>query len=267
MTLPTQVTKIAGCLSACLLGIATCARAQSSVATFPLVSSCFEDAERLGDVATTDEVKVRYASVAGGNGSCYAVQVTQNGKTLTGFLVGASLPAIRQFETDVRKHVPLLPKLEAPMAASLVATSKPEAPPPPPGPTSLAGLRAVDMYGRTVDLNAIPAANVVVYFWSASNRKSTQLAEGMESIYTQYGSPRKLEMIGFASALNMEQLQRACQESEVVWPQILDRGQVASRYHVDPAKPYLLLDRSRRVVAAVATPKELETELRRIGLK
>ena len=47
----------------------------------------------------------------------------------------------------------------------------------------------------------------------------------------------------------------------------LDRSQIASRFHVDPAKPYLLVDRSRRVLAAVASPKELEKELWKIGLK
>lgn len=257
---------------AAFLGSAGVARAGTAGAAFPLVSSCFDDADRLGEVSATDNVRVRYASVAGGTGGCYAVEVNKDGKTLTGFLVGASLPAIQQFESEVRKQKLLMPPPPPPPApvetASAPAPSaKPEPPPAPPGPSSLAGLRGFDMYGRMVDLAAIPATHVIVYFWSPTNRKSTQVAEGMEGIYTHFSSPRKLEVVGVAATRDTDQLLRACQESEVVWPQILDRGGVANRFHVDPAKPYLLLDRSRKVVAAVSSPKELEAELRRIGLK
>ncbi|HEY3738350.1 MAG TPA: hypothetical protein VGL53_00825 [Bryobacteraceae bacterium] len=248
------------------------ARAETAGTAFPLVSSCFDDADRLGEVSAADSVRVRYASVAGGTGGCYAVEVNKDGKTLTGFLVGASLPAIQQFESEVRKQKLLMPPPPPPpaaveTAASVAPSPRPEPPPAPAGPSSLVGLRGFDMYGRAVDLAAIPATHVVVYFWTPANRKSTQLAEGMEGIYTHFGSPRKLEVVGVAAARDQDQLLRACQENEVIWPQILDRGQVASRYHVDPAKPYLLLDRSRKVVAAVASPKEMEAELRRIGLK
>ena len=240
----------------------------SAETTFPLMTNCFDDGERVADVAASDPIRVRYASAAGGSKSCYAVQVIKGGRSLNGFLVGAMLPAIDRFEKDIRKHVPELQPARPPTPPAASAVAGKQAPKPePPGPTSMAGLRAIDIYGRTVDLNEIQARNVVVYFWSASDKQSVRTAEGMEYISTQYRSTKKLEVVGIAKASNLEQLQRAVGEAEAVWPQVLDRGQIADRYHVNAAKPYVLLDRSRNVVATAASPKELEIELRKIGLK
>ncbi len=238
----------------------------SAETTFPLLTNCFEDAERVADVATSDDVRVHYASAAGGAKSCYAVQVSKEGRSLNGFLVGATLPSIQRFEDDVRRHVPQPPAPAVGLAKAALVPPAPESEPL--GPTSLAGLKGVDMYGRGVDLNMIPASHMIVYFWSASNKKSTRTAEEMEYIHGQFGgSTQKLEIVGVATAKDVEQLRQVCLQTEVTWRQILDRGQIANRYHVSPDKPYILLDRSRSVVAAVASPKELEVHLRRIGLK
>ena len=239
----------------------------ASGGSFPLLSSCFEDAERVSEVSSADAVRVRYASVAGaGNGKCYSVSVTKDGRSMNGFLVGAALPVIQQFESEMRKHVPEAPRPVAPVEVASVKREEPVAPPEPPGPRTLAGLRGWDIYGRSVDLNAMSEPNVVVYFWSANDRRSMRTAEMMDYIYGQYRS-KKLEVVGIATAESAEQLRKACEQHEVVWPQILDQGAIAKQYQVNAAKPYLVLDSARKVIASVASPKEIEIELRKLGLK
>jgi hypothetical protein len=254
-------------LSGGLIAAADVSRAGNPPETFPLVSSCFDDAERLGEVTASDDVRVRYASVAGGIGSCYAVQVRKDGKTSSGFLLDASLPAIQRFEADVRTHVPLAPVPEPPLRAALVAAATPRsdlALPERPEPTSLSGLRAADIKGNTVDLNALPARHLVVYFWSASDRKSVKAAEAMEHVHDQYASPQKLEFVGIATAKSLDQFQQVMSGSEATYPQILDRGRLADRYHINPARPFVILDRARNVVATVATPRDLAAELQKL---
>lgn len=240
----------------------------SGESTFPLLSNCFEDAEKISEVSAADSVKIRYASAAGGTKPCYAVQVTKDGRSLSGFLVAASLPAIDRFEADVRTHVPQIPPPTQPVARPNSGGPAADPESEPPGPTSLAGLKGADLYGRSIKLSTIAASHVVVYFWSAMDKKSTQITEGMGYIHEQFaGSPNKLEIVGVATARNVDQVRQVCLQNEVTWTQIYDRDQLANRYHVRSEKPYILLDRSRKVIAAVATPQQLEIELRRVGLK
>ena len=248
-----------------ILGLSLSAALGNALAgnSFPLLSNCFEDGERLTEVTAADEIRVRYASAAGGVKPCYAVQVTKEGRMLTGFLMGARLPVIERFEEDIRKHVPQAPP---PVAVSRPASAPPVAEPLP-GPKTLSGLRAADINGNPVDLSAMPEKHLVVYFWSASDKKAIDAAEAMEGIHSQFAAPRKLEFVSIATAKSFEQYKRAAEGAEATWPQILDKAKLADRYHVDPAKPILIVDRARNVLTAVANPRDLIDELNRMGRK
>ncbi len=82
----------------------------------------------------------------------------------------------------------------------------------------------------------------------------------MENVYEQFHA-RGVDVVGVASARSASQLLQVCRDNELVWPQIFDSGGIASRYHVDPAKPYLVLDQSRRVIASASSPLELDPVL------
>lgn len=82
-------------ISTCLAGSLGIVAAETG---FPLMSNCFDDAERVAVVSASDPVKVRYASAAGAAKSCYAVQVSKDGRSVSGFPVGATLPAIDQLK-------------------------------------------------------------------------------------------------------------------------------------------------------------------------
>jgi len=131
-------------------------------------------------------------------------------------------------------------------------------------PVSFAGFRAVDVTGNRVDFSLSHTPTVVVYFWSASDGGGIKKTEAMENIYEQY-HPRGVDVVGIASARSAQQLLQVCHDKELVWPQIYDSGGIASRYHVDPAKPYLILDQNRRVIATASSPLELDPVLKMLA--
>ncbi len=273
MTILCRFTVTILAAGACASLLAPGARSQSS-ATFPLSQSC-GSGEAVAAVRASDPVKVRY-SFSTDTATCYAVTVTVEGKALDGYLLGgadpeAVHPAVLAFEKEARSHVPQIPAPPPapPPAAPTVASTAPkppaaaspkEAPPETPKPLSFAGFRAVDVNGNRVDLSAKRAPNIVLYFWSAGSPAAIKKAEAMEGIYDTYHR-RGVEVVGIASAKNADQLRQVCSDNEVLWPEILDYGGIASRYHVDPANPYLVLDQSRNVIAAVSSATGLEAIL------
>jgi hypothetical protein len=235
-------------------------------ATFPVFKSCATGTDPVGTIRDSDSVKVRY-SFAAAAGTCYAVTVRVDDKSMDGYLIGNAHPAIAAFEQDVQLHaaaitVPPPPAPPAPPSSTVAA--KPaapapiakEAPPAAPTPLSFAGYRAIAVNGDRVDLSNQRAANVVVYFWSARSERGIKAAEPIELLYDTYHG-RGVDFVGIAQAANSSQLSQVCSSHEFGWPQVLDPGGVASRYRVDPAKPFLLLDQSRNVVAAVSSASGL----------
>ncbi len=256
---------------------AGCAFAQDP-ASFPLLKSCGEGAESVADVGGSDPVKIRYSFATDG-GTCYAVTATVEGQAVSGYLAsgthwgnGPAHPAIVAFEQEIRAHAVEIP-VAAPAAPAAAPAATPASPPaaapaaskgtPPeaPAPVSFAGFRAIDVEGNRVDLSMKRATNIVVYFWSARDQKEVKKAEPMDALYDQFRR-RGVDVVGIASAASAAQLRQICRDNEVLWSVILDSGGIANRYHVDPAKPYLLLDQSRKVIAAVGSPAELESVLR-----
>ena len=246
-------------------------------ASFPLLKSCGAGAEAATTIRDTDAVQIRYGYSTDA-GTCYAVAATAGGQTVDGYLLRveggreSQHPAVAAFELELRTHLASVPMAAPLTPAPPVATMTPATPvnpqvhtpgPNPSSPTeplSFAGFRAVDVKGNRVDLSMIHTPTVVLYFWSAADKRGIQKAEDMENIYEQY-HPRGVDVVGVASARSASQLLDVCHENALVWPQIFDSGSIADRYHVDPAKPYLVLDQSRRVIASASSPLELDPVL------
>lgn len=229
-------------------------------ARLPLLADCSQGSDVVASIETTTPVSIRY-SMAGDSETCYAVTVTLDGKALNGYLLGARHPAIAQFDSDPRGRIPEIPP--PPPAASPIAdktggTSGTEE------TVSFAGFRAVDFDGRRVDLNASRAENVLLYFWSPYDRGSAQKAEAMDGIYETY-HPRGVDVVGIASGVSAARLRAYCEQNEVSWPQVIDSGEIAARYHIDAAKPFLLLDRHRNVIAVAGSAQALALTLDRIA--
>ncbi len=224
----------------------------------------------MATIHRADSVKVRY-SFMGDAGTCYAVTVKVDDKSMDGYLIGNAHPAIAAFEQEVQLHaaaipVPPPPPPPAPPASSVAAkpaAASPvaaprakEMPPAAPVPLGFAGFRAVAINGDRVDLSRLHAANVVIYFWSARSARAIQSIEPINALYDTYHT-RGVDMVGIGSAASSSKLDEVCRDHEFIWPQVLDSGGIAARYHVDPANPFLVLDQSRNVIAAVPTVSAL----------
>ena len=236
---------------------AACAYGQTSP-TYPLLKDCASRSETVASLKASDVVRIRF-SFGGEIGTCYAVSAEIGGKTVDGYLVGNAHPAVSRFEQDVQQHAREVAAAPPPAPAPAPPPSQ-DAKPEPPLPLGFAGFHAIGVNGERIDLGSRRAANVVLYFWSAWNRGSIKTAEPMERIYDEY-HPLGVDVVGVASAPNAAQLIQVCRDNEFVWPQVLDSGGIASRYQVDPSRPYLLLDSSRNVITAVSSPLALEAVL------
>jgi peroxiredoxin len=257
-------------------------------AAFSLLKSCGEVSEATTTIRGSDPVQIRYGFSTDA-GTCYAVTATVGGQTVDGYLLRleggreSQHPAIAAFEQELRKHLPPTPvpdppapvpaasptpaataKIAASAASSATATVSQEAPAQAPEPLSFAGFRALDISGDRVDFSLSHTPTIVVYFWSASDRRGIQKAGEIENVYEKYHA-RGVDVIGVASAGSASQLRKVCNENEFVWPQIFDTGGIASRYHVDPAKPYLVLDQSRRVIATASSATDLDPVLKMLA--
>ena len=70
---------------------------QTAWAVEPLRSGCSPDSEQIATVGPSDQVKVLLAE-AGWDSPCYKVIVTRPGQSLSGYVLGNALPAIREFQ-------------------------------------------------------------------------------------------------------------------------------------------------------------------------
>ena len=217
-------------------------------AAFPLLKSCGQGSGSTAAIRDSDPVQVRYG-FSTDSGTCYAVTATVAGQTVEGYLLRVEggretqHPAVAAFELELRTHLASVPMAAPLTPAPPVATMTPATPvnpqvhtpvPNPSSPTeplSFAGFRAVDVKGNRVDLSMIHTPTVVLYFWSAADKRGIQKAEDMENIYEQY-HPRGVDVVGVASARSASQLLDVCHENALVWPQIFDSGSIADRYHV-----------------------------------
>ena len=236
--------------------------AETGPQTVSLLRSCGDPSDAVAPLGPADEVNVHF-SLSGYSELCYKVTAKLGGQSVDGYVLGSKLPAVKEFEREARTHVPQLP---APTPAALAAKGvDPNAPKDPlrdnaPAvPMSFAGFRGTASNGQTVDLSRMRAQNIVLYFWSPMDRSSVKKAEPLDYYYSQYRQ-NGVEIVGVASTKS--NLQHAVMENEVIWPQIVDGGQIAAQHHVEPDKPYLILDANRNVIAAVKSANELEPALR-----
>jgi peroxiredoxin len=237
--------------------------AQAPASRLPLLASCEDANDVKVTIQKSDAVRVRF-SMAGSGQDCYSVSASVDGRVVDGYLLGADHPAIAEFERMRSRQPAIMPYVPPPppppetgkpsaAALSAVASAAPQ-------PVSLSGFRGVDVNGRPVDLDRMKAKTIIVYFWSPSDRRAVKDAEMLDYVYEQY-QPKSVEIVGVASGSSATAVKQIAEKNEAVWPQVMDSGRIAQQYHVDPAKPYLLLDQQRNVVATMSSATQIDAVL------
>jgi peroxiredoxin len=241
---------------------------QTAWAAEPLRSGCSPDNEQIAVVGPGDQVKVLLAQ-AGWDSPCYKVIVTRPGQSLSGYVLGNALPAIREFQGG-RERASVAASEAAARLALAQATSKTSAGTEPAKPkdplisTQFEDFSGRDSKGKAVSLSGLNGRVTVVTFWSPKSASSQNELMRVMPLYSQLHK-NGLAAVGISMDPNGRQIAAALDDRSPTWPQMPDQSGLAARYDVDPrAGKTFVLDASHRVVAAGPMGPDIEKAVRQL---
>lgn len=226
---------------------------QAAPAGEPLRSGCSADDAQIGSVGPADRVEVESA-LAGGSLTCYKINVTRPETSLSGYVLGESLPAISVFVHRREKASEESARQEARLAreAARAKTQGKEAErsADPLVSTKFEDFEGRDPDGKSVSLSGLNGRVTVVTFWSPNSPSSiTQLTHTMP-LYKEFHKSG-LAAVGVSMDPKAGRISEALDDIMLPWPQVPDQKGLAARYNVDPrAGKTFVLDASHRIVAA-----------------
>jgi len=241
---------------------------QTAWAVEPLRSGCSPDNEQIAAVGPSDQVKVLLAE-AGWDSPCYKVIVTRPGQSLSGYVLGNALPAIREFQGERERASVAASEAAARLALAQAATknsagTEPEKPKDPLISTKFEDFSGRDSKGKAVSLSGLNGRVTVVTFWSPKSASSQNELMRVMPLYNQLHK-NGLAAVGISMDPNGRQIASALDDRSPTWPQMPDQSGLAARYHVDPrAGETFVLDASHRVVAAGPMGPDIEKAVRQL---
>ncbi len=242
---------------------------QMASAAESLRSGCSPDDDQLATVGPRDQVKV-ISAVAGWDAPCYKVTVSRPGQNLAGYVLGSTLPAIREFERQIRNASVAASEAEARLALVQDATApkttagEPENPKDPLVSTQFEDFSGRDMNGKPLSLSGLGGRVTLVTFWSPNNMSSQNDLMRVMPLYNQFRKSG-LAAVGISTDPNPNHMSDALDDRTPNWPQMPDRSGLAARYHVSPGKgETIVLDASHRVVAVGPMGPEIEKAVRQL---
>jgi peroxiredoxin len=194
------------------------------------------------------------SSIAGEDGTCYRVTGVSAGKPFSGAIFDSQHPAVLAYRRAMSGLIP---------------------PPPPPTPVAPTAIAHFDNFtgtnfhdGERVDLAKVGAKLIIVHFWdSASAQAARADAEMLSYLKAQYGE-KGLEIIGVTQESSPERIRRFNDDTEAVWPIVMDKKGLAQKYGVSGPSEIFLLDHGRNVLVAGPHPSNLEDVIKRtFGLR
>jgi peroxiredoxin len=226
---------------------------QAAPAGEPLRAGCSADDTQIGSVRPSDRVDVESA-LAGDSLTCYKINVVRPETTLSGYVLGESLPAISVFvhrrekasEESARQDARLAREAERAKAQGkgLERSTDPLV------STKFEDFAGRDVTGKPVSLSGLNGRVTVVTFWSPTSPNSiTQLTHALP-LYREFHKSG-LAAVGVSMDPKASHISETLDDITLPWPQIADQSGLAARYNVDPrAGKTFVLDASHRIVAA-----------------
>jgi hypothetical protein len=212
----------------------------------PVREACREDAAVVANVPENERIEVRHG-VIGETIPCYAVSVTQAGTEVRGFILGATLPAVREFERKraLQSRVTVLAPPE-----KKPARARPTGPP-------FAPWSGVDTWGKRMGIAPGTAKVTLVIFWACASTPAQRLARDLMKTESEFRA-KGLKAFGFVEAPNAERAGYYLDDMGLDYPQALDRQRLAAKYSADPMKgTTLVLDASNNIVAVSSNMAEI----------
>jgi len=240
---------------------------QFALAAEPLRSGCSEDAKEIARVTPLDRLQVESA-LAGEGPTCYHVRVIQPGETLTGYILGDSLPAIQRFINNRER----ISEEEARAEARRVRETPPEklpaseqatSPADPLINTQFADFTGPDALGKPVSLSGLHGRVTLVTFWSPESARSMSALMSELPLYNSFHHDG-LAVVGVCTNPKAD-ISEALDDVAVPFPQVSDQHGMAARYNVDPrAGKTFVLDADHRIVAAGQLGPEINKAVQKL---
>lgn len=219
---------------------------QSPQQPVPLRDGCSADDPQIAVVMPSDRVEV-LQGINGGDAVCYHIDVTRDGKTISGYVLGESLPAIAVFVAARERASSQRLELIAEQGARAAL-----APPPKPEqaktePQIFENFSGRDLKNKPVSLASLPGRVIVVQFWTAHGPSLQELIM-LRPLYNEYKG--RLSIVGLGVGLGKNKIAEALDDITLPFPQIPDPG-LAKRYGVNPyVGKAFVLDQSRRIIGS-----------------
>ncbi len=236
----------------------------------PLRAGCSTDDVQIATVTGADRVRVQLA-LAGESPTCYKVAVDMQGKTLTGYVLGESLPAVVEFVHVREKESEEAAKQQARIALAPPVRKDPNGtdkdPSKPANPfidTQFPAFAGPSPNGKTVSLDSLKGRAVVITFWSPRSRTSQNSLMSVMPLYNQLHKSG-LDAVGVSMDADPNHITSALDDMTPGFPQVADQHGLAARYHVDPrAGETFVIDASHRVVAAGPMGPQIEKAVQQL---
>jgi peroxiredoxin len=209
-------------------------------------------------------------ALAGESQTCYKVILGRAGESLTGYVLGESLPAVAEFvrrrekisqesaEAEARRARMVVPK------AAATTSADPAKPADPLVSTQFEDFSGRDANGKRFSLSGLNARVTVVTFWSPASKRSIGQLESVMPLYNQFHASG-LAAVGVSMDPHATRVFEALDDITIPFSQIPDQSGLASHYQIDPrAGKTLVLDASHRIVAAGPMGPEIVKAVRQL---
>lgn len=238
---------------------------QASPAVEPLRSGCSTDDPQIATVSAADSIQVEMARAGEGPTTCYKIALIRQDQTLTGYVLGDSLPAVASFVRLREKESREAAEAQARMALVPPNANKELTKALDPNlPSHFDDFSWRDWRGKAGSLSGLGGRVTLVTFWPPNSGKSRDELNSIMPLYNQLHS-QGLAAVGISMSPNPKQMYDVLDDTNFNWPQVPDRDDLAARYHVNPKSgETFVLDASHRVVAAGPMGPDIEKAVRQL---
>ena len=225
-----------------------------------LLSGCTETASVLAILQRDAALEVS-SSRTSGDDTCYAVSTIVNGAKVKGYVLGAEMTAIREYESRRRPVPTPAPSLPA----AVVAPPAPPINPPlkqPSGPP-FADFVATDMKRRTFNIHGFQSKVTLICFWDPYNKESQRELLLVSRIGGQL-KQKGVENVSVVLSGEREKIEDILEDFHTIMPTVPNGSSLAARYGVTAGglpRTFVLNER-HEVVASNLHGKELEDMIR-----
>lgn len=231
----------------------------ASPARVPLLDDCSSDSRVLATLSLSDAVRVS-SSRAGDAQTCYSVSARVGGQDVAGYVLGDTLPAVKEFDRQ-RKEIPApAPAPSTPVTQAVAAAVPAPSAKPVQHYRKFGNFSGTDVRSRPVSLGGMQGKLILVCFWSPNNQESSRELIIVSRLYGQLHR-LGLDAVGISLDLSREEILDSLTDFAVTFPNIADKSGLAAREGIDlSALPVtFILNQQHEVVASGLHKSNLES--------